>query len=66
MVVRLFCSGDICAQNPKSAANNQRDLLRPEWSGLTQFYRAVHAEQDIVGLDVAMNDASTVQEFERL
>ena len=66
MVVRFELLGsDIWAQKPKSAGRGVSRAQNPT-QALTQFDIAVHAEQDIVTLDIAMDDAMSVQVFETL
>jgi hypothetical protein len=56
MVVRLACVGsDICAQKPKSAVGRVRKRLA-DGQALTQFDIALHAQQNIVALNVTVND----------
>ena len=69
MVVRFELLGsDIWAQKPKSAGQSAR-ISRDrgnQTQGQTEFDVAVHAQQNIVTLDVAMDDAVPVQVFKTL
>ena len=63
MVVRFALVSEICAQKPKSAETNNQLHLQGhlEKMGRTKLDITIHAEQDVVGLDVAMNDPVPVK-----
>ena len=63
IVVRFEFESEICAQNPKPAAQGHRSkpMTRLEHGLLTQFNIPPKAQQDVVALNIPMNNAMAMK-----